>query len=360
MSARPPTFSSRVDREIAARIRRACQEALDQGQPSSTPRLLVAVSGGPDSTAVLLALASALEHDRWQLAAAHIDHGIATRDVRDQFRDAAGQAAALVGVPLHLAGVDAPAAAAASRDGLEAAARRLRYTALLQQAAEAFPAGPAHAIVTGHTMDDQAESVLLHLTRGAAADGLAGMPLAGPLPLPGGATLPLLRPALGLRRAQLARLGLAAGLRPVHDPANDDRRYTRVRIRREVLPALAAINPAIVQRLAALAEAVRVDRAYLDTRTDAAQAALAGRADPSAGGVVLSRRALQRQPRALRARLLRRHVIALGGEAPDWNRTTALLRLVARGGHRVQCAGGVLAEAAGDRICLRGDGTPRQ
>ncbi len=360
MSDSRAPFGDRASRDIAGRIQRACRASLDALAVAPARRLLVGLSGGPDSSALLLALAAGAEREDWSIVAAHIDHGIAPAAVRREFAAAARAVAGRAGVPLRTRQVDAPAAAARRGDGLEAAARALRYDALLALAADTFDGCGAHAVVVGHTMDDQAESVLLHLIRGSGSDGLAGMPAAGTVPRPGART-PLLRPMLEIRRAQSVALCAAAGVVPSRDPANDDPAYTRVRLRRDILPALHAINPAIVPRLAALAGAVTVDRALLDDLTrDALQALRAHPDAPPAppAGVAFSRRALARQPRAIRARLLRRQVIALGGAAPDWDRTRALLRLAARGGHQVQCAGGVVAEASGDRLCLRRDAAP--
>ena len=360
MSVSRPLFGDRASRDTAGRIQRACRAALDGLAIAHPRRLLVGLSGGPDSSALLLALAAGAEREGWSIVAAHIDHGIAPAVARREFADSARAVAERAGVPLCTRQVDAPAEAARRGDGLEAAARRLRYDALLGIAADAFDGRPAHAIVVGHTMDDQAESVLLHLIRGSGSDGLAGMAAAGPAPRPGART-PLLRPMLDIRRAQTLALCDAAGVVPAHDAANDDPAYTRVRLRRDIVPALQSINPAIVERLAALAGAVAIDRALLDQLTSDALQALRADADaPPAppGSVAFSRRALARQPRAIRARLLRRQVIALGGQAPDWDRTRALLRLAAQGGHQVQCAGGVVAEAAGDRLCLRRDAAP--
>ena len=368
MSAPAPPFTDRVSRNLVHRIQTACRLSLQELGLGRPARLLVGVSGGPDSSALLLALMPLAPRDRWSIVAAHIDHGIAPATDRQRFRDAAQAVADRVGVPLQIVPVDVPAAVARTGESVEATARTLRYQALVQLAASGFAQGtPADAIVVGHTMDDQAESVLLHLIRGSGADGLAGMAPTGVVPL-SDATTPLLRPALGLRRAEMRSLCAVAGLDPAIDAANADPRFTRVRIRHHVLPALAAINPAIVPRLAALAGAVTVDRALLEQLTERAlpqvalpphappHAAPAGPADRPLAGPGLSRRALQRQPLAIRARLLRRHVLAAGGEAPDWNRTGALLRLVQRGGHRVQCAGGVVVEARQDQLCFRRDG----
>ena len=283
MSAPAPPFTDRVSRNLVHRIQTACRLSLQELGLGRPARLLVGVSGGPDSSALLLALMPLAPRDRWSIVAAHIDHGIAPATDRQRFRDAAQAVADRVGVPLQIVPVDVPAAVARTGESVEATARTLRYQALVQLAASGFAQGtPADAIVVGHTMDDQAESVLLHLIRGSGADGLAGMAPTGVVPL-SDATTPLLRPALGLRRAEMRSLCAVAGLDPAIDAANADPRYTRVRIRHHVLPALAAINPAIVPRLAALAGAVTVDRALLEQLTERAlpQVALPPHAPPT-------------------------------------------------------------------------------
>ena len=385
----PPTQS----RDVRARlhqIQRATRAALHDPaapKPQRPARLLVGISGGPDSSALLLALADGVDREGWSLVAAHVDHGIAPAPIRQAFQAAAADVAQRAGVALHVRRVDAPAEAARAGDGLEAAARRLRYQALLDIATSdaVRESSPIDALVVGHTMDDQAESVLLHLVRGSALDGLAGMSARCPIPRDTGprdpaisdrhsgpgAHLPLIRPLLGLRRHETAALCRAFGLSPLADPANTNPAHTRVRIRTDILPRLADLNPAIVERLASLAGAVALDRALLTDLTtealrDVAQMpprdgprphpthAEAPQRDSAPPAVIqFSRRALRRQPPAIRARVLRRRIQDLGGEPPDWERTAALLRLVDRGGHRVQCAGGVQAEAIGDRLCLR-------
>ena len=347
----PTRQIGRAARDTIARIGRACRESLTELDLPPDPTLLVGVSGGADSSALILALADRAEREGWALVAAHVDHQIALPSQRAEFQAAASAVADRAGVPIYVRSVDVPGEAARAGDGLEAAARRLRYQALCD-VAEAV--GVA-AVVVGHTMDDQAESVLLHLLRGSGLDGLAGMLASGTVPLPG-ARLPLLRPLLSLRRSDTTALCAALGTTPVEDPSNRDRTYTRSRIRAEIVPHLAAINPAIVERLASLAASVSLDRALLD---HLGAAALDEARDDERGGLPLpnelhlSRRRVQAQPRALQARLLRRAIVGLGADPPDWERTQALLRLVERGGHRVQYGGGVTAIASGDRLCLR-------
>ncbi|HLN06111.1 MAG TPA: tRNA lysidine(34) synthetase TilS [Acidimicrobiales bacterium] len=162
-----------------------------------------AVSGGPDSLA-LLVLAVAAGCDA---VAHHVDHGL--RDDSDQDAEVVNEVAAGLGVEVVIRRVDVTRG-----PNLEARARAARLGAL--------PAGAA----TGHTADDQAETVLLNLLRGAATDGLAGM-RAGPR-----------HPILGLRRNETRALCVELGLSPVEDPTNHDPAHLRNRIRHELIPVL--------------------------------------------------------------------------------------------------------------------------
>jgi tRNA(Ile)-lysidine synthase len=198
--------------------------------PAGSP-LVCAVSGGPDSTALLaLAVAAGCE-----VTAVHVDHGL--RPGSDAEASVVAATAARLG-----AGFRAERVAVLPGPNLEARARAARRSVL--------PAGAA----TGHTMDDQAETVLLNLLRGAGLDGLAGM-------RPGPA-----HPLLGLRRAEVREVCSLLGLDWLEDPTNDDLRYRRNRVRHELLPLLAAVagrDPVpVLARQAALAgdEASLLDR----------------------------------------------------------------------------------------------------
>jgi tRNA(Ile)-lysidine synthase len=200
-----------------AEVRRAVRAALDV--VGTAPALVVACSGGADS----LALAAAAAHvGLARGATVHglvVDHGLqAGSDER-----AAEACAALAGL-----GVDARAVVvtvAQDGDGPEAAARRARYEAL-GAASERHGGAP---VLLGHTLDDQAETVLLGLGRGSGARSLAGMRAWDP---------PWCRPLLGVRRTTTRAACAEAGLSFWDDPHNDDPRYTRVRLRHEVLPLL--------------------------------------------------------------------------------------------------------------------------
>jgi len=196
--------------------------------------IVVALSGGTDSTALLLLLADLAGDFGLTLHAAHFDHR--TRPRRSAADAAfAADLASRVGATIRLG-----RASAAPRS--EDDARRARFAFLRRAAAELG----ATAIATGHTRDDQAETVILHLVRGSGLAGLAAM-----RPAREG----IVRPLLCLGRAETAAVCRAAGIAPREDPTNRSLRFARNRVRRRVLPELARLNPRVSEALARLADA---------------------------------------------------------------------------------------------------------
>lgn len=196
--------------------------------------LVVAVSGGTDSTALLLVLADLAGELGLVLHAAHFDH-------RARPWAAAADAAFVTGLAARV-GAPIRIGRAAARPASEDDARRARYAFLRRAATEVGAA----AIATGHTRDDQAETVLLHAARGSGLDGLAAM-----RPARDG----IVRPFLTLARADTVAICAAAVVLPREDPSNRSLRFARNRVRRRVLPELARINPQVTAALARLAEA---------------------------------------------------------------------------------------------------------
>lgn len=193
--------------------------------PAPLP-LAVAYSGGADSTALLHAAAA-----RWpgQVHALHVHHGL--QQAADRFESHCAATCAALGVPLHAARVDARHA---SGESPEDAARRARYATL---AALALAQGLRHVALAQHA-DDQVETMLIALGRGAGLDGLAGMPRR--MERHG---VSFHRPLLELRADALREWLAAAGVSHIEDPSNSDLRYTRNRIRQLLLPALQAALP---------------------------------------------------------------------------------------------------------------------
>jgi tRNA(Ile)-lysidine synthase len=234
---------------------------------------VVACSGGPDSVALLaLTVASGRAP-----TAVYVDHGL---------RSAAASEGALVAEVARRLGVEARSVAVEVGDGanLEARARVARYAALDEVRREL---GAQHVLV-GHTADDQAETVLLNLLRGSASAGLGGMaPRRGSV----------VRPLLGLRRAECEAVCAAIGVEPLRDPMNADPRFRRVVVRGDLLPRLsAAAGRDLVPVLVRQAEVLRSESEYLDVLARAAWPpdGDAHRADVLARlPVVLARRAVR-------------------------------------------------------------------
>ena len=206
-------------------------------------RILVAVSGGVDSLALLL---SAAEVAAGRIGVASLDHGLRPESAEEVER--VGQLAGSLGLPFHTASLGL-----APGPGAEARAREARYAALERLARKHGYA----AIATAHTADDQAETLLMRLARGSALRGAAGIRTDGPR---------LLRPLLTVRRVQTEARVAAAGLQPVRDPSNVDPGLFRTRIRHHVLPVLRqAAGPGVVERLARFARSAAEDEELLGT-----------------------------------------------------------------------------------------------
>ncbi len=210
--------------------------------------LLLAVSGGQDSMALLALLLDLQRLHHWSLQLWHGDH---------RWRPESGsQAAELAdwtaaqGLTLHIDRWERPAAAPSETDHRsEAAARHWRYG---QLEARARALGASH-VVTAHTASDRAETLLLHLARGSHSRGLASLRSLRPLAADASPLL-LTRPLLPFSRVDTARLCQQLGLPVWHDPCNNDRRYSRNRIRAEVLPVLEALHPGAAARISTQAE----------------------------------------------------------------------------------------------------------
>jgi tRNA(Ile)-lysidine synthetase-like protein len=230
--------------------------------------IVLAVSGGTDSTALCLILAELRDEFGLVLHVAHFDH-------RARPRAAAADAAFVADVANHI-GAPVRIGRADAAPKSEDDARNARYEFLRRVARELG----ATAIATGHTRDDQAETVLLHLTRGAGLAGLAGM-----RPERDG----IVRPLLTLARADTVAVCAAEGVTPREDPTNRALRFARNRIRHRVLPELAKLNPEIASAISRLADAAA---AVADISAEHAAAMLDVAADRDSRAVAAKRPAL--------------------------------------------------------------------
>jgi len=231
-------------------------------------RLCAAVSGGADSVALLLLLHAANTTERDYLgvglSAVHVHHNLRGEEA-DADQAFVADLCRRLEIPLHLRQVDVPAHAAATGETIEESARTLRY----QVFRELLSTGIADSILTAHTLDDQAETVLMKLLRGAWTEGLSGIHPIYILP-PGAPNAPptigkVLRPLLAISRAQIE-----AFLRSRHqnwrtDSSNADPAYTRNRLRHTILPLLREENPSLDQTLGNLAELAREEEARWQT-----------------------------------------------------------------------------------------------
>lgn len=270
-----------------ARFAEALAGVWPERERPADARLGLAVSGGPDSLALLLLAAAALPG---RIEAATVDH---------RLRAESAEEAAMVG--RVCAGLGVPHAALAvtvAQGNVQAQARDARYAALAAWMAERGLA----ALATAHHADDQAETLLLRLNRGSGAAGLAGVRARGLVP---GTRLPLLRPVLGWRRAELAAVLAAAGLTAVEDPSNADDRFDRARLRKAMAEAPWLDVSALSASAAHLADA----SAAIEW---AAAREWAEQVEESGLGVTYRPRA----PRAIALRVLGRIVEKLDGEEP--------------------------------------------
>jgi tRNA(Ile)-lysidine synthase len=310
------------------------------------PGLVLAVSGGPDSTALMVLAA------RWtarlsrapKLVAITVDHGL-----RPEARHEAAAVKRLareLGVghrTVHWRGRK-PAA------GLQEAARGARYRLLAEAAARA---GYGH-ILTAHTLDDQAETVLFRLARGSGLIGLTGMTRVAPLPVGGRGRqgLFVLRPLLHVSKARLIATLAAAGITHSDDPSNRDPRFTRARLR-GLMPALAS-EGLDARGLARLAARLRRAESTIAVAVDAARAALAPPPWRQRGPITFETARFAVLPAEVALRLLGEAVTHAGNEGPvELGKLEALCEALAQARSRLRrTLAGALITLESDRLTV--------
>ncbi|HEX8495128.1 MAG TPA: tRNA lysidine(34) synthetase TilS [Pyrinomonadaceae bacterium] len=307
--------------------------------PSAETRVVVAVSGGADSTALLLGLDELLKAGRLalRLTVAHLDHGL---------RGAAGGADALwvaelvgeLGYEIEQGRAELGQETIARAENLEQAARHARYQFLATAARERG----ACAVLTAHTLDDQAETVLLRLLRGSGSDGLGGMEAVRTLEA-GGEVL-LIRPLLSwAMRSATEEYCRERGVEFRLDEMNEDERFARVRVRRKLIPLLQTFNGRVVEALARTASLLREDASILNSA--AAELLAAASIEANIDEPPLLRVAvLSDAPSALRRRALRQWIASGRGDLSrlEMVHLLAIERLLAgeRGGRTIELPGG--------------------
>jgi tRNA(Ile)-lysidine synthase len=238
------------------------QKALDfirlEKMVSRGERLLVAVSGGPDSVCLLHILRELREELGIELHVAHLDHRLRGEDSAADAKYVAGLARRL-GIPATIESRDVKAYRKENRLSLEEAARDVRYS-FLAQVARAFGAS---RVAVGHTVDDHIETVLMHLLRGSGTRGLRGLLPIGQLRTASG-NLTVVRPLLGIAREETENYCRRLHLRPRTDNSNQSPALFRNRIRRYLLPEFRKYNPRISEALRRSADIAADDFAFID------------------------------------------------------------------------------------------------
>jgi tRNA(Ile)-lysidine synthase len=263
---------------------------------TSGDRVVVAVSGGPDSVCLLDVLQTFTKQLQLSLHVAHLDHMFRGEESAAEARFVAGLAKEL-GIPATVEKIDVPAYCRERGMPAQAGAREVRYGFLSRVAAEVN----ADRIATGHTATDQAETFLLRLIRGAGVSGLSGIP-----PKRGN----IIRPLIEVTREDVLEHLRARGVASVSDPSNRKPVYTRNRIRLDILPVLKQFNPRIVETLASEADLLRDEDEAVET---CLQTLTEGLVEEVSDSVVLKRRQFNELPPAFKRRVLKKAVRAAGG-----------------------------------------------
>jgi tRNA(Ile)-lysidine synthase len=351
--------------------------AMDRGLLRAGERVCVAVSGGADSVALLLGLVEANAESAQNktplgvvLRAAHVHHGLrgAEADGDEAF---VREVCERLGVPLTVFRVDTAARQAAEGEGVEEAARELRYEALRGLMAS----GAVDVVATAHTLDDQAETVVMKMLRGAWTEGLGGISpevqgSGSRAQGPGSGVGRIVRPLLGVRRVEVEAFLRERGQWWREDATNRDVSLTRNRVRHVLMPMLREFNPGVDALLARTAEVAREEEAYWQAEVARVlpQVLLPGKPVRGGGravstavgevGYAMEIERLRALPAALRRRIVRaaaRRVFAEAGVASDGSyvlsgeETAKVLALAGFGG-----VGGAVTGRIGSRLELHG------
>jgi len=276
---------------VQSTLERNC--LLDHDRP-----VLTGVSGGPDS----LYLMDILHKLGYPIIVAHLDHGLRPGSENEQNQLA--RIAARYSLPFIAGREDVAEYARVNQQSVEEAARNVRYRFLFEQAENQ----QAQAVAVGHNADDQVETVLMHLLRGAGLAGLRGMEFRS-LPSAWSSAIPLVRPLLGVWRAEILAALSSSDLQPIQDPSNLDTRYYRNRLRHEAIPYLDQLTPGVRQRLWQMADILREENELVNQSEEAAWLTCCHYLGEKQ--VALDRETFNQQPRAIQRRLIRRGIASL-------------------------------------------------
>jgi len=268
------------------------------GLAMSKQPLIIAVSGGPDSMALLLLLSELRKPLGLNLHVAHLDHGLRGRESQEdaQFVE---EMAASMSIPVTLGQEDVESYRTAHSLSLEEAAREVRYSFLSKVAA----AQQADTVVLGHTADDQAETILMHLLRGSGLTGLTGMSSLAHWPSSHNEqSLSLVRPLLAIKRWETVSYCLWKKITPKEDSTNLYHKFTRNRLRLDLIPRLESYNPRFQESLLRLSRSASQDQAYILEEAIQARNKLAS---DSGDGITIERKQFIALAETLKRHLLR-------------------------------------------------------
>ncbi len=329
------------------RLSRFAKSLLDEWRqlqlPVADAGVVVAVSGGADSTALLLAFDELVKSGKLDLTVivAHLDHGLraASRADAKWVREFAKS----LGYEVVVGRANLKPTAKTSNENLEQAARNARYDFLLRTATTR----KAVHVLTGHTADDQAETILMRLLRGSAAEGLSGTPAIRPLKK--GSQVMLVRPLLAwARRSDTETYCRQNHVEVRRDEMNEDEAFSRVRVRKQLLPLMESFNSRVVQALNRTASLLNEDASALAEDANRLLELATAKLDKNneTGATALSVSVLLQRPPAVRRRALREWILRSRG---DLNRLemvhlVAVERLLVgeRGGRVAELPGGML------------------
>jgi tRNA(Ile)-lysidine synthase len=284
---------------LERRLLRAVSRLLRKlGLVQNCQPLIVAVSGGPDSLALLLLLAELRQTLGLSLHVAHLDHGLRGQESQGDAQFVA-ETARRLNVPVTLERGDVESHRISRGLSLEEAAREVRYSFLSRVAA----AQGAAAVALGHTADDQAETILMHLLRGSGLAGLTGMSPLAYWPSPHHSQrVALVRPLLKVTREETRSYCLWKGVTPRDDSSNLSLQFTRNRLRADLLPRLRSYNPRFQEALLRLGRSATHDQAYILEEAARARERLAV---DSGEGITIERAGFVVLPPTLKRHLLR-------------------------------------------------------
>jgi tRNA(Ile)-lysidine synthase len=307
--------------------------------PFNDETVIVAVSGGADSTALLLGLDELKNANKLfvKICVAHLDHRLRKTSVKDAAW--VKELATKLGYECVVGRSKVGEIARANADNLEQAAREARYE-FLERTAKRKSAG---YVLTGHTMDDQAETVLLRLMRGSAGSGLGGMEQVRPLG--NGSAIKLVRPLLWARRSDTESYCRLRKTEFLTDEMNADQKFARVKVRQQLLPLMHSFNNRIVEAISRTASQLREDAAVLLNDSDALlrRAAVLDHGEGETQTPMLNVKVLAAAPPALRRRALRQWI----AEGRGNSRRLEMVHLVAVENLLEGTAGGRVVELPG-------------